>query len=150
MSLKETIEANLKAAMKAGEDDRKRVLRLILAAAKLAEVEKGSSLDDSGLLGIIQKEVKIRRESIEGAQHAQRGDLVAASLAEIAILEELLPKQMSDEELLALAVKTADEVGATTLTDTGKVMKALMPKVQGRAAGDKVSLIVRQVLQSRA
>ena len=150
MSLKETIEANLKAAMKAGQDDRKRVLRLILAAAKLAEVEKGSGLDDSGLLGIIQKEVKIRRESIEGALHAHREDLVAASQAEIAILEELLPKQMSDEELLALAVKTADEVGATTLTDIGRVMKALMPKVQGRAAGDKVSLIVRQVLQNRA
>jgi hypothetical protein len=149
MSLKETIEANLKAAMRASDDDRKRVLRLILAASKLAEVEKGSGLDDSALLTIIQKEVKIRREAIEGAQQAHREDLVSANQVEIAILEELLPKQMSEEELLALAVKTADEVGATSPTDTGKVMKALMPIIQGRAAGDKVSQIVRQVLQNR-
>jgi len=148
MTLKETIEANLKAAMKAGSDDRKRVLRLILAAVKLAEIEKGAGMDDSGLLSIIQKEVKIRREAIEGAQSAHRDDLISAAQQEIAILEELLPKQLSDVELLELVNAAVTEVGATTLTDTGKVMKAIMPRVQGRAAGDKVSQIVRQVLQS--
>ena len=149
MTLKETIEANLKAAMKAGKDDQKRVLRLILAAVKLAEVEKGSGMDDSGLLSIVQKEVKIRREAIEGAQTAHRDDLVAAAQREISILEELLPKQLSEADLLSLVEAAATEVGATSLTDTGKVMKAVMPKVQGRAAGDKVSQVVRQVLQSR-
>jgi uncharacterized protein YqeY len=149
MTLKETIESNLKAAMKAGKDDQKRVLRLILAAVKLAEVEKGSSMDDSGLLSIVQKEVKIRREAIEGAQTAHRDDLVAAAQREILILEELLPKQLSDADLFSLVEAAATEVGATTLNDTGKVMKAVMPKVQGRAAGDKVSQVVRQVLQSR-
>ena len=147
MTLKETIEANLKAAMKAGKDDRKRVLRLILAAVKLAEVEKGSGMDDSGLLSIIQKEVKIRREAIEGAQSAHREDLESAALQEIAILEELLPKQLSEAELLLLAEAAVAEVGATSPSDTGKVMKAMMPKVAGRAAGDKVSQVVRQVLQ---
>lgn len=149
MTLKETIEANLKAAMKAGSDDRKRVLRLILAAVKLAEIEIGTGLDDSGLLSIIQKEVKIRREAIEGAQSAHRDDLISTAQQEIAILEELLPKQLSDAELLELVNAAVTEVGATTLADTGKVMKALIPRVQGRAAGDKVSQIVRQVLQSR-
>ena len=150
MTLRETIDANLKAAMKASDGDRKRVLRLILAAAKLAEVEKGSGLDDNGLLTIIQKEVKIRREAIEGAQTAHREDLIAAGNNEIAILEALLPKQMSDDELLALAVAAADEIGATSPADTGKLMKLIMPKVQGRAAGDKVSQVVRQVLQNRS
>ncbi len=147
MTLKETIEANLKAAMKAGKADRKRVLRLILAAVKLAEVEKGSGMDDSSLLAIIQKEIKIRREAIEGAQSAHREDLEAVALREIAILEELLPKQLSEAELLLLAEVAVAEVGATSPSDTGKVMKAIMPKVAGRAAGDKVSQIVRQVLQ---
>ncbi len=150
MTLKETIESNLKAAMKAGKEDQKRVFRLILAAVKLAEVEKGSSMDDSSLLSIIQKEVKIRREAIEGAQAAHRDDLVTTAQQEILILEELLPKQLSDEELLTLVGAAAEEVGATSLTDTGKVMKVVMPKVQGRAAGDKVSQIVRQVLQNRS
>jgi len=150
MTLKETIEADLKAAMKAGNDGRKRVLRLILAAIKLAEVEKGSGMDDSGLLSIIQKEVKIRREAIEGAQSAHREDLEIAAQQEIAILEELLPKQLSEGELLELAVAAVAEVGATSPSDTGKVMKALMPRVAGRAAGDKVSQIVRQVLQNRS
>lgn len=147
MTLKETIEANLKAAMKAGNDDRKRVLRLILAAVKLAEVEKGSGMDDSGLLAIIQKEVKIRREAIEGAQSAHREDLEAAAKQEIAILEELLPKQLSEAELIQMAEAAAAEVGATSPADTGKVMKVIMPKVAGRAGGDKVSQAVIQVLQ---
>lgn len=147
MTLKETIEANLRAAMKAGNDDRKRVLRLILAAVKLAEVEKGNGMDDGGMLAIIQKEVKIRREALEGAQSAHREDLEAAALQEIVILEELLPKQLSEAELLLLAEAAVAEVGATSPADTGKVMKAIMPKVAGRAAGDKVSQIVRQVLQ---
>ena len=150
MSLKETISEKLKIAMKEGNEDQKRVLRLILAASKLAEVENRSSLDDAAFLGIIQKEVKIRREALEGAEAAQREDLIANSKREISILEELLPTQLSDEELVLISNKIIDEIGASSLSDTGKVMKILMPNVQGRAPGDKVSLIVRQALQNRS
>ncbi|MHB0922851.1 MAG: GatB/YqeY domain-containing protein [Bellilinea sp.] len=150
MSLKDTVSEKLKSAMKEGNEDQKRVLRLIMAASKLAEVENRGSLDDAAYLGIIQKEVKIRREALEGAVAAQREDLIAISKREISILEELLPTQLSDEELLLMANKIIDEIGASSLSDTGKVMKILMPKVQGRAPGDKVSLIARQALQNRS
>lgn len=150
MNLKETINNKLKIAMKTGDEDQKRVFRLIMAAVKLAEVENRSSLDDTGMLNIIQKEVKIRREALEGAEVAHRQDLIDIAKREIAILEELLPKQLSDEELILMANQTIEEVGATGPADTGKVMKSLMSKVQGRAAGDKVSQIVRQVLQNRS
>jgi len=150
MSIKEAINENLKAAMKANDDNRKRVFRLILAAVKLAEVEKGGPLDDNALLSIIQKEIKIRREAIEGAVTANREDLIAASKNEINVLEEFLPKQISDEEITAMVIEIADQLGANSPSATGAIMKQLMPKVQGRAAGDKVSQIVRQVLQSRS
>lgn len=150
MSLKDTISEKLKSAMKEGNEDQKRVLRLILAASKLAEIENRSPLDDAAFLGIIQKEVKIRREALEGAKLAQREDLVAISEREISILEGLLPTQLTDEELLLMAIKIIDETGASSLSDTGKVMKILMPNVQGRAPGDKVSLIVRKALQNRS
>lgn len=150
MSLKETISEKLKSAMKEGNEDQKRVLRLILAASKLAEIENRNPLDDAAFLGIIQKEVKIRREALEGAEAAQREDLIAISEREISILEELLPTQLTDEELLQMAIKIIDETGASSLSETGKVMKILMPNVQGRAPGDKVSLIVRKALQNRS
>lgn len=150
MSIKENVNEYLKSAMRANDENRKRVFRLILAAVKLAEVEKGIELDDNALLAIIQKEVKIRREAIEGAEAANREDLIAANKSEISVLEELLPKQISDAELTALVVEIADQVGASSPAATGAIMKLIMPKVQGRAGGDKVSQIVRQVLQSRS
>ena len=148
MNLRETIDSKLKIAMKEGNDDQKRVFRLILASAKLAEVENRSPLDDTGLMSIIQKEVKIRREALEGAQAAHRDDLIAKNLKEISILEDLLPRQLSDDDLTALVSQIIRETGASGPADTRKIMKALMPKVQGRAAGDRVSLIVRQALQN--
>jgi len=150
MAMRELLQSSLKAAMKSSNDDHKRVLRLILAAAKLAEIEKGSVLDDVGYQSIIQKEVKIRREAIEGAERANRPDLIAINQQEISILEELLPKQLSDTDILTLAVAAANDLDAKTPADTGKVMKVLMAKVAGRASGDKVSQIVRQVLQNRS
>lgn len=147
MNLKESINEKLKIAMKAGNDDEKRVFRLILAAAKMAEVESHANLDDTALLNVIQKEIKIRRESLESAEAGHRNDLIANNQREIAILEGLLPKQLTEEELTAIAKQTIEELGASGPADTGKVMKLLLPKVQGRASGDKVSLIVRQLLQ---
>jgi hypothetical protein len=147
MSIKQDIEAALKDAMKAGDETRKRTYRLILSSIKLAEVEAGKPLDDQATLAVIQKEIKIRRESIEGAEQAQREDLIAETLKEITILEGFLPKQLSDAELTEMALAVIKETNATGPADTGKVMKALMPKIQGRAPGDRVSQVVRKALQ---
>lgn len=147
MNLKESINEKLKIAMKAQNDDEKRVYRLILAAAKLAEVENQSSLDDTAFLNIVQKEIKIRREALESAESGRREDLIALNQREIAILEGLLPKQLTEQELTNLVKQTIEELDASGPADTGKVMKNLIPKVQGRASGDKVSQIVRQLLQ---
>lgn len=146
MELKQQIEISLKEAMRSGDETRKRTLRLILASIKNAEIDKGSALDDAGVLGIIQKEVKIRKEALEGAEQAHREDLKEMTLAEIKILEEFLPKQMNEAELKELIKTAIEETQAKNPADTGKVMKVLMPKVQGRATGDQVSKLVRELL----
>lgn len=146
MELKQKIESALKDAMRSGNETRKRTLRLIIASIKNAEIDKGSPLDDSGVLGIIQKEVKIRKEALEGAEQAHREDLKEMTLAEIKILEEFLPSQLGEEELKQLVKEAIKETQATSPADTGKVMKVLMPKIQGRAAGEQVSKLVREQL----
>ncbi len=149
MSMKQTIETALKNAMKANDEPRKRTFRLLLSSVKLAEVESGKPLDDNAFNAIVQKEIKMRRESIEGAQQAKREDLIAQTEEEVTILEALLPKQLSDVELTELVKAAINESGATSSSDIGKVMKALIPKVQGRAPGDRVSQTVRMLLQNR-
>lgn len=146
MELKQKIESALKDAMRTGNEIRKRTLRLIIASIKNAEIDRGSALDDSGVLGIIQKEVKIRKEALEGAEQAHREDLKEMTLAEIKILEEFLPTQLGEEELMQLVIEAIEETQAKNPTDTGKVMKVLMPKIQGRAPGDQVSKLVREQL----
>ncbi len=148
MGLKQTIEAGLKEAMRASDEPRKRTYRLLLSSVKLAEIESGKPLDDNAFLLIVQKEIKIRRESIEGARQANRQDLVEQTEEEVTILEALLPKQLTDTELSQLVKVAIQETGAVSPSDTGKVMKALMPKVQGRAPGDRVSQAVRTMLQN--
>lgn len=134
--------------MRSGDEIRKRNIRMVLAAVKLAEVEKGSPLDELGLMALLQKEIKSRRESIQDAQKANRPDLVAAGEADIAALEVFLPKGLSTEELQALAKEVIAEVGAKGPADMGKVMKLLLPRLQGRAPGDQASQAVRHLLQN--
>jgi hypothetical protein len=98
------------------------------------------------VLGIIQKELKTRRESVEEASRANRADIVAATQAEIKVLEGFLPAALSVEDLQALVEAAIAEVGASGPADMGKVMKVLMPRVAGRAAGDQVSAAVRNNL----
>jgi len=146
MSVTNDLENALKDAMRSGDDLRKRTLRMALASIRFAEKEKGASLDDAGTLAILQKEIKSRQESIADAQRASRPDLQAASEAEIGVLESYLPKQLTSEELETLARQAIAETGATSLREMGLVMKALMPKLQGRATGDQASQAVRKYL----
>ena len=146
MELKAQIESGLKDAMRAGDDVKKRTLRMVLASSKMAEIDKGSPLDELALMAILQKEIKSRRESIQEAIKANRPDLEQASQAEIAVLETYLPQPFSDAELQDLVKSVVAELGATGPADVGRVIKAVMARVLGRAPGDKVSQAVRASL----
>ena len=146
MSVKSQLENALKDALRAGDDLRKRTLRMALSAIKQTEIDKGITLDDSGVMAILQKEIKTRREAIADAERASRPDLAAASQAEITYLESFLPKELTPQELEDLARQVIAETGATSAREMGQVMKALMPRLQGRASGDAASQAVRRLL----
>jgi uncharacterized protein YqeY len=147
MSLKANLQKHLTEAMKNRDELRKVPLRLVMAAIKETEIDKQSDLDDSDVLRIIQKEAKARLDTIADAQKAKRPDLEERAEAELAILKEFLPEELSQEKIEALVRETIAEVGATSMADMGAVMKAIMPKIQGRADGGQVSQAVRQALQ---
>jgi len=146
MSLKAKLQTNLTEAMKNRDELRKVPLRLVMAAIKETEIDQQKDLDDSDILRIIQKEAKARLDTIADAQKANRPDLEERAEAELAILKEFLPEELSQEKIEALVRETIAEVGASSMADMGAVMKALMPKIQGRADGGQVSQIVRQTL----
>jgi hypothetical protein len=148
MSIKTQLNDSMKDAMKSGDEVRKRTVRMVLAAIKQAEVDKRLELDDTAVMNILQKEVKNRRESLEEAKKANRADLAEANEAEIRILQAFLPKAMPAEELRTLVQAAIAETGASSPSDMGKVMKAVMPKVAGRAPNDMVSATVRELLQT--
>jgi len=146
--IKNKLQQALTAAMKARDVNTRRTLRLVMATIKLAEVEQRGEIDDSRILSILQKEVKMREEAIAEAQQADRDDLVDMAYKEIEILNQFLPKQMDEEELISLAKSTIEEIGASSPAEMGAVMKHLMPKLEGRASGQDASRIVRDLLQS--
>lgn len=146
MSIKSNIEKDITNAMRSGDVMRKNTLRMALSAIKLAEIEKGGSLDDAVVMTVLQKEIKSRRETILDAERAKRPDLVVDAEAEIALLETYLPTQLSHQELESMAQEAIDEVGATSTREIGLVMKVLLPRVQGRAEGSMVSQVVRELL----
>jgi uncharacterized protein len=147
MEIKNLLETALKEAMKAGDDVRKRTIRMVLAALRQVEIDRQVKLDDSAVLAIIQKEIKTRKDAVIEARMANRLDIVTDTEAEIFVLQGYLPEAISAEELEALAKAAIDEAEAVTPADNGKVMKLLMPRVAGRAAGEQVSNTVRQLLQ---
>ncbi|MFQ5615408.1 MAG: GatB/YqeY domain-containing protein [Anaerolineales bacterium] len=147
MNTKAKLIQALKEAMKARNSVKKTTLRMALATIKNAEVQARGELGEPDVLGILQKEVKSRRETIQDAKKANRPDLEAAALAEITILEAFLPQPFSIEELEKMVKEAIAESGASSPRDMGKVMKILIPRVRGRADGRTVSNLVRQSLQ---
>ena len=147
MDLKTTLQADLKDAMRHGEETRKTTLRMALSAIKMAEIDRRTQLDEAAMLAVIQKEIKSRRESIDDAQRANRPELISQAEEEIKILQGYLPAALSPEELEILAKAAISEVGATTIREMGQVMKVLMPRILGRATGDQASQTVRRLLQ---
>jgi uncharacterized protein YqeY len=147
MSKKAELEAALKEAMKANDTVRKNTLRMALAAIKEAEVLKRAELEDAAVVSILQKELKSRQEAIAEAGKANRPDLAEAAQVEAKIIEAYLPAGLSPAELDAIVTAAIAEAGATTAADMGKVMKVVLPKVQGRADGGQVSALVKSKLQ---
>jgi uncharacterized protein YqeY len=146
MDMKEKLTEAMRQAMRSNDDVARRTTRMVLAAIKQAEVDKQAAQDDAAVMALLQKEIKNRREAIEEARKANRSDLIADNEAEIKVLEAFLPKAMTPEELRALVQAGIDETGASSPADMGKVMKAVMPKIAGRAAGDQVSAMVKELL----
>jgi uncharacterized protein YqeY len=133
MSLKDQITEDMKSAMKAGEKDRLKVVRLIRAAIKQIEVDKRIELDDAAVLTVLDKMVKQRRDSVEQFQKGNRNDLADIELAEIVVLEDYLPEQLSDEELDAMIDEAISATGAENIRDMGKVMGQIKAKAAGAA-----------------
>jgi hypothetical protein len=148
MPTREDLEAQLKDAIRDGDDLHKRTLRLVLSEWKLAEVERGSELDESAALALLQKQAKTRRETIADAERAGRTDIVESTQAELGYLESFLPQPLSQSELEQLARVSIQETGATDAAQIGLVMKDLMPRLEGRAGGKQASDVVRNLLGS--
>ena len=146
MSLAQKIRTDLEQALRKSDKLRCSVLRLALSGIRNAEIAQQKTLDDSGILIVIDKEAKMRRESIEAFEKGNRPDLVAKETAELAILLEYLPEQLTREEIVAAARKVISELGAASPKDKGKVMSQLMPQLRGKAQGQEVSEVVTELL----
>ncbi len=145
-NLKQELQTALKKAMKAKDRDRRNALRLLQSAIKQAEIDGRAELDDEAIRAILRKEAKKRRETISELESAGRSDEAAAERFELAVTEEFLPRQLTADELKPIVQAAIDEAGASSMKEMGKVMRALMPKVQGLADGKALSALVRELL----
>ena len=136
----------MKTAMKAGDKDRLKVVRLIRAAIERIEVDQRIELDDAAVLGVLNKMVKQRRDSISQFCDGGRDDLADIELAEIVVIENYLPEQMSDDELDAMVAKAISDSGAESIRDMGKVMGVVKAKAEGRADMAAVGAKVKSIL----
>ena len=146
MSLSDQIMADMKDAMKAKDKIKLNTVRMIKSALMNEKIKLGHELNADEELTVLNREKKQREESIAEFTKAKRDDLVDSTKKELAVVEKYLPKQLSKDELDKIVSETITEVGAKGKSDFGKVMKALMPKVKGRADGKQASALVRNHL----
>ena len=146
-ALKQKLTGDLKQAMRDRDKVKLSVIRLVMAAIKNAEIARQTTLDDADILGIIAKEARQRRESVEAFRQGNRQDLVAQEEAELTVLQGYLPQQISREEIMAEARRVIEEVGAQGLGDKGKVMPKLISQLKGKADGREINAVVSELLQ---
>jgi len=146
VALKERITEDMKASMRSGEKERLAGIRLILAAIKQREVDERIQLDDTQVLAVLEKMIKQRREAITQFAAGGRQDLVTKETAEIGVLQQYLPAQMSDAEVDGLIQEAIQATGATSMKDMGKVMAAVKSKAQGRTDMGALSARIKQKL----
>lgn len=147
-SIQAQIDLDFLEAFKAKNAEKTSVLRLIKSSLKNSEISKKSALSDIEVIKVLQKEISQRRDSIQQYTTGGREDLAAKEAAEIIILEEYLPTQLSDSELEEIVKKAVAELAATTKSDFGKVMARIMPLVAGKSDGSRVSQIVSSLLSN--
>jgi hypothetical protein len=148
MSLKGQITEDMKSAMKAGEKDRLKVVRLIRAAIKQIEIDTREELDDAAVLAVLTKMVKQRRDSVEQFEKGDREDLAAIERAEIVVLNGYLPEQLSANDLAVIVDDAIQATGAEGIRDMGKVMGQIKAKASGRADMGAVSATVKDRLNA--
>lgn len=146
--LKEKLNAEFRQAMKDKDTLRRSVLRMVLASVKNAEIARRAELSDGDVLGLISKEVKQHEDSIQAFKDGNRPDLREKEEAELAILLEYLPKQLSRVEIIAEAKQVIEELGAQGLADKGKVMPKIIAKLKGQADGKEINEVVTELLSS--
>ena len=148
MTIREKIEDDIRQAMRSQNRQRLDALRFLKNAIQMVEKDQQKALDDTGVTEVIAKQVKERRESIRMFEQGSRTDLVAKESAELAVLEEYMPPQMSAEQLSTLIREVIQQVAAETPRDKGRVMGRLMPQVRGLADGAQVNALVDEILGS--
>ena len=146
MNLRERVNEDMKSAMKARESVRLGTLRLLLAAVKQREVDERVTLDDAGVVAVVEKMLKQRRDSVEQYEQGGRNDLAGQEKAEMEILAGYLPQQLADADLEAIVAAAVAAAGAKAPSDMGKVMAMVKPQVAGRADMGKVSALVKAKL----
>ena len=146
MSLKAKITDDMKTALKAKETQRLSAIRLLLAAMQQKEIDERKDLSDAEVVGVVEKLIKQRRDSIAQFQAANRQDLADAETFELGVLSSYLPRQLTDEELATEVDKAISETGAKAMNDMGKVMGTLKGRLAGKAEMSKVSALVRAKL----
>jgi uncharacterized protein YqeY len=146
MSLKDQFNDDLKSAMKGGEKLRTETLRSLKSAIKYAEIQAGHELDDEGILTVVMQQAKQRRDSIAEFEKAKRTDLIEKEAAELAVLEQYLPAQLSEAEIEAKAKAVIGELGVTDAKGIGQVMKQMVAELKGQADGKMINQVVRKLL----
>ena len=147
MTLRERLEEDIRSAMRTRNQDRLDALRFIKSQIQLTEKNQQKDLDEPGVIEVIAKQAKERRESIQMFQEGNRTDLVAKETAALAVVEEYLPPQMTREALAKIVEEAIQHVGATSARDKGKLMGQLMPLVRGKADGAIVNEVVTELLE---
>ncbi len=148
MPLKEQFQSDLKDAMRARDALRRDTLRLVLSALHNAEIDAREELDDDGVLRVLTKEAKQRRESIEEFRKGGREEMAVQEEGELEVISSYLPEALSRDDVVAAAREVIEESGASGMKDIGKVMPALMERLRGRADGKEASEIVRELLSA--
>lgn len=148
MTLRDKLEEDIQAAMRQRNQARVDALRFLKFAVQAVEKERRRTLDDQAMLEVVSKQVNDRRESVKAFRDAGRTELADKESADLTVLEEYLPPQLSADEIIALIRETVTAVGATGPRDRGKVMGRLMPQVRGKADGAEVNRLAGEILDS--
>lgn len=146
MTIKDELTNALKDAMKSQNTIKKNTVRIILANIKNAEIDSGKALDETDVIGVLQKQLKMRNDTLQDAEKIGRQDIIDQTNLEIAIIKEFLPEGIDEDQLRKIVAGIISEVGAESMRDMGKVMQKAIPAIAGKASNADISRIIRELL----